>query len=165
MQLNLKWEKKIISNLYLIYQNDKLIGNINKDIFSLKYNGELNGRSFLFIRKGFLNQQVLIIEQSNQRIVGEISLGSWLTKASILINNNTYNWKCKNFWSAKWSISDFKETQIQYSKSLSKGEIYSNTNNELLLLSGLYIAIYYRQQSLLIILIALIPLWITAINS
>ncbi len=164
MQLNLKWERKYLSNLNSIFQNDKLIGNINKDIFSQKSSGELNGKKYFFQKKGFLNQQVLIIDQSDNRIVGEIALDSFMTKASIVINKSMFSWKSDNLLTTRWNVTDYRDIQISFVSTLNKGDIYSNTNKELLILSGLFIANYYKQQRLLIILLVLIPIWLIAIN-
>jgi len=50
------------------------------------------------------------------------------------------------------------ETQISYNSTSCTGQIQSNTDNELLILSGLFVANYYLQMTLVVLLIVFIPI-------
>lgn len=157
MQTNLKWEKNILSNLDdKIYSNNQLIGLLRNSVFSQKTHGELNGKRYIFQTKGFLNQHTDIIDSLENRVVGEITYNSWMTKASISINDKQFNWRYSNLWNSKWSISNSEEVSINYSGRSISGQIDSNTSNALLLLTGLFIFNYYSQTTICILFVLLL---------
>jgi len=83
-----------------------------------------------------------------------------MNKASININGQKFDLKYDNIWNTKWSISSLNETQIRYNSSTTTGQIESKTDNQLLILSGLYVANYYLQMTLAVLLIVFIPILI-----
>lgn len=86
-----------------------------------------------------------------------------MTKASILVDNKTMNWKYDNFWNTKWSIYNSEGIKIQYSGSSTSGQIDSNIDDALLVLCGLFVTNYYWQTTAAII-IALIPIWMVILR-
>ena len=122
--------------------------------------GELNEKKYTFKTTGFFNQHTQIIENNENKIIGEITYNNWMNKATININGKKFELKYNNIWNSKWSITSLNETQISYNSSTSTGQIQSNTDNELLILSGLFVANYYLQMTLAILLIVFIPILI-----
>ena len=159
MQTKLKWKKGIFSNTYNIYFQDQIIGKLKNNSLSQITRGELNGKKYNFITKGFLNKQTEIHDTVNNKVIGTITYNGWMTKATLSILDNKINWKYDNIWNTKWSIFDSDGIEIKYSGSSLKGQINSNTDDDLLLLSGLFVINYYWQITIIIIIIASIPIW------
>ncbi len=143
MKTNYSWTKKFFSNLYNIYSNGAILGNLKDKSFSQTAQGEVNGKEYIFKTKGFLKQHTQIIDSSENRIIGEITYNSWMTKATIAINDKILNWKYDNAWNTKWSLFDTAGTLMNFSGSSSKGHINSNVEDELLILTGLFVTNYY----------------------
>jgi hypothetical protein len=61
----------------------------------------------------------------------------------------------------KWSIFNSEGIRINYSGSSTNGRIESNTEDDLLLLSGLYVTSYYRQLTIAILIAVFVPIWTT----
>lgn len=150
--------------MYSIYFNGTLIGNLKDKSFSQTAKGEVSGKEYIFKTKGFLKQHTEIIDGSENRIIGEITYNSWMTKATIAINDKILNWKYDNAWNTKWSLFDSAGTLLNFSGSSSKGQINSNVEDELLILTGLFVTNYYWQTTTVVLIAALIPIWISAIN-
>lgn len=164
MKTSYSWTKGFFSNLYSIYYNGGLIGNLKDKSFSQTAQGEVNGKEYIFKTKGFLKQHTEIIDSSENRIIGEITYNSWMTKAKITLKDKTINWKYDNAWNTKWSLFDSAGILMNFSGSSSKGQINANVDDELLILAGLFVTNYYWQTTTAVIIAALIPIWISAIN-
>lgn len=156
MQRKLRWAKGFFSSLYKIYSNGEQIGSLKDKAFSQSAVGKLNNKEYLFQTKGFFNQKTQIIDTSVNKTMGEIKYNNWMTKATITINNKTINWKYDNMWNTKWSVFNSEEINIKYSGNSTGGQIDSNTDDELLLLSGLFITNYYWQITIGILVIMII---------
>lgn len=157
-------EKEFFSNLYSIYSNGQQIGKLKDKTFSQISNGELNGKEYTFKTKGFFKQHTEIIDNSENKVLGEIIYNNWMTKANILIENKTINWKYDNLWNTKWSIFNSKRIKIQYSGLSTSGQIDSNINDELLLLSGLFVTNYYWQMTIAVLVAVFVPIWTTVLR-
>ena len=157
MLLNYNWRKGIFSESYQIFNNETQVGSLSNKCFSQTAYGELNEEKYTFKTCGVFKQHTQIIENYN-KIVGEITYNNWMNKATININGQQFDLKYDNIWNTKWSISGLNETQISYNSTSCTGQIQSNTDNELLILSGLFVANYYLQMTLVVLLIVFIPI-------
>lgn len=164
MKTNYSWTKGFFSNLYNIYSNETLIGSLKDKSFSQTAEGKVNGKEYIFKTKGFLKQHTEIIDSSENRVIGEITYNNWMTKATISLNDKTINWKYDNPWNTKWSLFDLTGTLMSFSSSSSKGQIESNVDDELLILTGLFVLNYYWQTTAVVLIAAFIPIWISVIN-
>lgn len=161
MQTNLTWKKGVFSNLYKIYSNGEQIGNLEDKLFSQSGIGVLDNKEYLFQTKGFFKQKTQIIDTAENKTVGEINYNNWMTKATITINDKTINWKYDNLWNTKWSIFNSEGINIKYSGSSTGGQIDSNIDDALLLLSGLFVTNYYWQMTIFILIIVFVSIWTT----
>ena len=164
MKIRLNWEKEIFSSSYSIYSNNQLIGKLKDKTFSQSASGELNGREYIFRTKGLFKQHTEILDKAENRVIGEINYNSWMTKASISINNKEASWKYDNIWSTKWRIFDSEGIEIKYTGSSRKGQIDANTDDALLLLSGLFVTNYYWQWTIIIMVAVFVPIWATVLT-
>lgn len=164
MEAKLKWKKKLFSNLYRIYFNDQQIGILKDNVFTQISNGELNGEKFTFRTKGLFKQNTEITDSSNNKVIGRITYNNWMNKATISLNDKMHEWKYDNIWTTKWSIFDTEGTNIAYAGTQSKGQIDSNTDNSLLVLSGLFVTHYYWHITTIVIIAVLVPIFTTILR-
>lgn len=160
MQLKLRWKKKFFSNVYRIYNETQQIGELRKRSFSRTSTAALNNEKYSFRTSGFFEQCTEILDGSENRI-GEIRYGSWMTKATVRLGEETYQWKYCNTWNSKWSLHDEDGLRITYNGSSNSGYINSTTDHPLLLLIGLYISDYYCETLLVVLLVIFIPIFLT----
>jgi len=158
MNTNLKWEKSFLSSVYRIFSNGRLIGNLDLRAFSNTDIGILNGEKYFFRARGFLSRYTEIVDAKDYNVIGKIIYSSWRSKATLTTLNNTANWKYDNMWHSRWSISSSSGNEIKYAGSSSRGKIDSNTDDALLLLSGLFVTNYYRQTSVAVVVAIFIPI-------
>ena len=164
MKTNLRWEKEIFSSTYSIYSGNRLIGKLKDKTFSQSADGELNGKEYIFMTKGLFKQHTEILDKAENKVIGEITYNTWMTKASLSFNNKKADWKYDNLWSSKWSIFDSEGIEIKYSGLSRKGQIESNSNDPLLLLSGLFVTNYYRHMTVIVLVAVFVPIWATVLN-
>jgi len=159
VQNNFNWKKGIFSDTYRVYSNNQHIGELKNRTFSQSSPGKINGNSYTFRTKGFFKQHTEIIDNSDNSVIGEIAYSNWMTKAFISINEREHIWKYDNIWNTKWSIRDSDNEIINYKGSSSSGQIESDANNDLLLLTGLYVTNYYWQMTVVILIAVLTPIF------
>lgn len=153
MSTKLTWKRNILNGLYTIYDNGLQIGQLKERPFQETSTGEINGKVYTFITKGFFKRETMIFESSNNEAIGKITYNEWRNRANITINNNTAEWKYENILNTKWQIFDAEGIKIEYSGLSLGGEINSVVNDELLLLSGLFVTNFFRQTTLIVIII------------
>ncbi len=162
--IKLRWKKGIFSNTNIIYSKDRQIGKLNESSFSRSATGELNGKIYTFKKKGYFRQTSEIIDVSENKVIGEITYNSWMTKATIKIGDKTIHWKYDNSWNTKWSVFNAEGVRIKYAGSSMSGQIDSNIDDPLFLLCGLYVINYYRQISIAIFIALFVPIWMNALT-
>jgi hypothetical protein len=164
MNTILTWKKGIFSYTYNIFSEGKLIGKMKNNCFSQSADGELYGMKYTFTTKGFFNHHTLIMDNQTNSIIGEINYNNWMTKATLSIQNKKTYWKYENMWNTRWSIFNSEGIQINYSGFSSSGKIESNTEDHLLLLSGLFVTNYYWEMTVAILVAAFVPIWTTILH-
>ncbi|MDR2010155.1 MAG: hypothetical protein LBQ22_06710 [Bacteroidales bacterium] len=151
------WTKRLFSNTYNIYSNGKTIGYLKNKAFSQLVNGRFNDKEYTFRTKGFFKQYTEIIDNTDSSLTGKITYNSWMTRAMLSVNSKILNWKYDNLWNTKWYLSDQDRILINYYDSTTSGQINSDTDDSLLILSGLFIANYYKQMTAVSIMTLIVP--------
>lgn len=142
MKTILNWEKGLFKSTYQIFSGDILVGSLNEKYWTQSAEGELNGRKYLFKSIGFFKPETQIIDVANNIVIGKITYNSWMIKAKIEYAESFFNWKYENCWGTKWSLFDANETLLNYSSSTCKGKMEFNVQNDLFVLTGLFISSY-----------------------
>jgi len=145
METKLKWKKPTFKETYEIYSNGALVGTLKENIWKQIANGTLNGKKVIFKTKGFIKPRTLIIDPDTQATLGKITYNLLLTKARIESARSVANWKYDNIWGTKWSISNSEGVHIRFRGSSSKGTIEHLMQDDLLILTGLFVTNYYWQ--------------------
>jgi len=159
-----RWEKRLFTDTYKIYSANHQIGAMKNKSFSKSAIGDLNGKSYTFKTNGFFKQHTEIIDNIDNSVIGEIDYNDWKTKAFLSIRNEKLTWKYDNIWNTKWSIYKSDKIGIKYTVSASGKQIDSYTEDDLLVLTGLYVTNYYSQVTIAVLVAVFIPIWASLSN-
>ena len=163
MNITYQWKKKVFSDSFKVFSDDAQIARLKNKAFSNTALGEVGGKHYNFKTKGFFKQRTVVIDENADSQVGEINYSHWKSKAEVKLHGKTYTVKYNNFFNTKWSVENTEGKQIQYSvKGLAKGRIDSETDDPLLLLTGLQTHNYFQQVTMVIIVAVFVPIWASA---
>ena len=160
-QVEINWKKNFFAEVYKINAYGKQIGELKDKTFSKTATAVLNDRHYSFRTTGFFQQHTEIRDEAANKVIGEITYGTSLTKATININGEVTHWKYTNTWNTKWRVFNDRGVEINYRGSAQNGTISSNTEDPLLILSGLFITHYFWQIALIFIVAIFIPILLT----
>ncbi|MBN2863815.1 MAG: hypothetical protein JXN62_11670 [Bacteroidales bacterium] len=147
MQIHFTWKTKFFSREYEIYLYDQPAGKLNKQGWSRKSYGEMNGRKVAFEVKRIFKPLTDIIDLENNSVIGSIIIFPWKRKSTVIYQEKEYLWKFDNFWNTRWSMEDKKGNRIKYHSRFLKGNIDSYISDEVLILSGFFLRNYFIQRS------------------
>ena len=165
MKTILNWRKATFRTVYEIYAYNTQIGKLKEKQWSQSAEGELNGHRYSFISKGTFKCRTRIIDSANHKVIGNISYNTWMTKATINYSDRLIQWKYNNTWNTKWSMYDHEGTKLCYRGTSSKGQIESDVDDDMLILTGLYIANYnWQVTTIAVIMAVIIPIIATALH-
>lgn len=146
MERLLSWKKGFFSSTYQFYSNGVQVGSLKIGIWSNDAIGVLDDKEFEFKTKGFFNQETIIVDSKKSLIVGRITYNSWRSKAVIKLTDGTeFSWQYTNFWHSKWTLNK-SLYYINYHGSNYKGEIVSYLEDQVLILTGLFISNHFWQK-------------------
>jgi hypothetical protein len=146
METHYTWKTKLFSRRFDIYDYDVQTGWLEKERWSRKALGEINGFKVMFFTKGFFKQTAQIINAQDDTEIGEIAFNFWRYRAAIKLNYKDYNFRFNNFFMTRWSIGSEDEVIINYQSKAFTGTIDSYSDNSILALSGLYIRNYFKRR-------------------
>jgi hypothetical protein len=156
MTPHLTWKKGNFSDKYILMADGTQRGSLKRGAWSRNTAGILEGRKYTFKRKGVFHQHTIIYDQETNEEVGNIDFNSWRSRATLTLpTGETYHWKYLNFRQSSWSLADDNDTFVTYRASFfsNTGDITGNTSNEVLLLTGLYIARHYFESAAVVVVI------------
>ena len=147
MEIQYNWKTKLFSKKFDIYQHEILKGELYKENWSRKVNGELNIRRVMFETKGIFKYETTIIDLQGEMTIGTIKFTNWKAKSTISYQNKDYKWQFDNFLRSKWSLSDENGVIIRYHSHAFTGIIVSYTRDEILILTGFFIRNFLKRRS------------------
>jgi len=106
METQLYWKTKLFSRKYIIYQYDRVIGELRKVSMSRKTKGEIFGRKLLFETRGFFKQETQISDLQDNSVIASITYRRWKHVSAISYQGKDYNWQYENFFRSRWSLSN-----------------------------------------------------------
>jgi len=161
----LNWKKGTFSSTCRISSGEEIIGELANYAFKQTAEGVIRNKRYLFRTKGLFKQETLIIDGESDLVIGNISYNSMMSKATIQFKDRTVNWKYDTGWQTKWSLYTDQGTLMKFaSRSMNKGKIEYEEEDDLLVLTGLFVTNYYQQAMIAIMVAVLIPIWVSVIN-
>lgn len=147
METQYSWKTKLFSKRFEIYRRETLAGELRKEGWSRRVNGELNGRKIMFETKGFFNCTTQIINLQDNSVAGQVIYHKWKAKSTIVYDDREYQWQFDNFFRSKWSIGNENGNLIKFHSNGFKGSIISYSKDDILILAGFFIRNYIKQRS------------------
>ncbi len=151
MERMLTWTKGVFDSNYQLYANGDIKGSLIFSSFKNNARGiALN--NYYFTTEGFLNPVTKIRDEKHNQI-GIITYNSWNLKATVTFNDLSHaSWSYTNGWLSRWTITNHQDKQIQFHATTGAGTAHSNNDDELLMLSGLFIREFFSRAIMLIII-------------
>jgi hypothetical protein len=146
METHFTWRTKLFSRKFDIYENDRQAGYLEKEWWSRRSGGEINGFKIMFATKGFFKQTTRIINVQDEYELGYVEFNFWKFLATIHLNERDFYFRFNNFFNTSWSVGDINEVLINYHSKCLKGTIDSYSDNSVLIITGLYIRNFFRQR-------------------
>lgn len=159
MKTRLHWKRKAFSSTSEIFSEATLIGRLRENSWNQSAEGELNGENYHFKTKGIFKPVTQITQSESNSPIGKIEYNSWKTKASIQLSGKTIQWRYDNIWNTRWSLSDSAGILMKFKGNASKGNIAVEKEDDLLLLTGLFVTNYYRQMAIILLVAIMIPIF------
>ncbi|RYG16661.1 MAG: hypothetical protein EOO07_12785 [Chitinophagaceae bacterium] len=157
MQRLLTWRKGLFDSNYQLYTNSEIKGSL---IFS-SWKNNARGialKNYYFTTEGFLNP-VTKIRDENHNEIAKINYNSWKLKATLTFKDLEHaSWSFSNGWLSEWTITNHRDKQIHYQSSAGTGVVHSDNEDELMMLSGLFIREFFSRALLIIILVIVVPM-------
>jgi len=158
MEQQLAWRKEVFNSHYQLYVNGEIKGSLLFNNWSNSARG-IARKNYYFLTQGYFNP-VTIIRDENFSKIGEIHYHFWKLKSSVHLHTDQHAfWSFSNGRLSQWSITRHTE-QVRYQAKTGSGLIYSNTEDELLLLTGIYIREFFSRTLITLLMLILIALLI-----
>jgi hypothetical protein len=119
---------------------------------------------YLFRTRGLFKPKTKISDSSSNQEVAIITYNALMNKGFIKYKERTITWRFENIWATRWGLYEGDHLLVQYRGRSVMGNIITEEEDDLLILTGLFINNFYRQQSIAILIAVLIPIWATLMN-
>ena len=160
MEHLLTWTKGIFDNSYQLFQNGVIKGNLIFDTWKNEARTLFKEGNLIINSQGFFESNNYIYNDKGE-LLGTITFETWKAKATVTLKNGEqFYFNFTNGWYTKWEIGDLKGKQAIYDSDTSSGRISSNTDDQMMLISGLFIREYFTRRllALVIFLVIFIPI-------
>jgi len=104
-------------------------------------------KNYFFTNVGFWQSKTNVFDKKTNELVAIITYDSWKSKAVISMKSGEqFEWKSTNFWKSQFVVSNYKDANIIYNSSSNSGSISSDTDDSLLMITGLFIKQIYNKR-------------------
>jgi hypothetical protein len=145
------WKKKFFDSTYRIYRGDREVGQLSGNTWKRSAYGEMNHKRYLFSTKKVRKPETEVIDVRSNAVIGMITYEARMTRATIHFRDRSVEWKYDNTWQTKWSQVDSNGDRMDFHGSLRKGIIECSKEDELLLLTGFFVSVYYWQMTVVVV--------------
>ena len=164
MKTTLSWKRGVFSSTCRIFSGEDYIGELANYAFKHTAEGVIRNKRYLFRTKGLFKQETQIIDGVSDQVIANISYNSMMSKATIEFKDRTVSWKYDNTWQTRWSLYDKLGIYMKFKGGPNKGSIEYEEEDDLLVLTGLFVTNYYQQAMIAIMVAVFIPIWVSVIN-
>lgn len=165
MKTKLNWKRGAFSTTYQILSDERSIGQLENHTFRQTSEGRINKSKYSFVTRGVFKQETRIMDGDSRKVIGTIRYNSMKSRASIELPGRTLSWKYDNAWQTRWRICDEKQTLMEFAGRSFKGSIEFEQDDDLLVLTGLYVTNYYQQAMIAVFVAVFIPIWVTLFSN
>lgn len=158
MERRLNWTKGIFESSYQLFEGGEIKHTLFFDTWRNEARAISQQSTYFFKSNGFMNSSIQLFDDKNN-LIAMINYQPWQSKAIVsLTSGEVYHWAFTNNWHSKWAITDLKAKHVNYDSDLSSGTISANTDDEIMLLTGLYIREYFNKIIYLVFFILFVTI-------
>ncbi len=145
MEQVLFWRKGLFDSSYQVFDQQQLKFSMNFSSWQNSAIATTQTGIYLLKSEGFARPETRILNNQNETLA--TITYDWLGfKARIVFaSGETFDWRYQNSWLSRWSLNNLKDKQILFSASAGNGNIHSNIDDDMLVLTGLFIREYYSR--------------------
>ncbi|QNR85860.1 hypothetical protein H9N25_05260 [Pedobacter riviphilus] len=148
----INWKSNWLSGNFQLFADGVQKGMITFETWKSNAESMLEDKNYQFVNEGFWQSSTKVIDRKTGGVVAVITYDSWKSKALISLNTGEqYEWKSTGIWKSQWTVSNYKDAHIMYTSGNNSGAISSDTDNNLLIIAGLFIKQVYHKRAVLII--------------
>ena len=148
----INWKSNWLNGNFQLFVDGVQKGMISFSSWRSDAESMFEDKNYQFVNEGFWQSRTKVIDRKTNEVVAVINYDTWKSKAVIsLKSDEQYEWKSKSLWGSQWTVSNYKDEHIMYNSSSNSGTLSSDTDNELLIIAGLFIKQIYNKQAILVI--------------
>lgn len=160
----INWKSNWFSGNFQLFADGVQKGAITFATWRSDAESMFEDKNYFFSNEGFWQSCTKVTDRKTKEVVAMITYDTWKSKAVIsLKSGEQYEWKSTNLRRSQWTVSNYKDAHIAYSASNNFGAISSDTDNELLIIAGLFIKQIYKKRAI-VLFACIIPVITVSIN-
>lgn len=160
----INWRSNWLSGDFQLFTDGVQKGIISFSSWRSDAESMFEDKNYFFSNVGFWQSQTNVIDRKTHEVVAIITYDSWKSKAVIsLKSGEQYEWRSTGIWKSQFTVSNYKDEHIMYSSNSNTGTISSDTDNELLIVAGLFIKHIYNKR-VVVLVACFMPLIMISIN-
>ncbi|WP_293310120.1 hypothetical protein [Pedobacter sp. UBA5917] len=160
----INWKNNWFSGNFQLFVDGVQKGMITFSAWRNDAESMFEDKNYQFVNEGFWRYRTKVIDRKTNVVVAIITYDSWKSKAVISLNTGEqYEWKSTGIWKSQFTVSNYKDAHIMYSSSSNSGAISTDTDNELLIVAGLFIKQIYNKRAAVLVA-CFVPLITVSIN-
>lgn len=160
MEYNFNWNKSTFDSKYQVFAQGLLKYALNFGTWNNTAIATTQTGIYLFKSNGVFNPESMLLDNKNE-VRAAIKFNLLSLNATVkFIGGDEFMFLYQKNWITEWSLNNGKEKQVFYSAKTGAGLVNSNIDDELVILTGLYIREYYSRLLFLFIGLLLIGLFI-----
>lgn len=150
------WRKKLLCSKYQLYSDLGYAGKMQDVGTCYSALAQFEETRYKFKVKGLLQQKAEVQDLVDGSAAGEIKFNCWWPGARIRIGDQYWDWRFTDWFFHAFLMTNDHE-KIYFESDRRGGEVFGNTQNNLAIMSGLFVLNYYRQM-LIICIVSIFPL-------
>ncbi|QPH39457.1 hypothetical protein [Pedobacter endophyticus] len=141
----LNWRKSLFDSNYHVFDDALLKFSISFSALKNSAIATTQQGVYILRSEGYSNPETKVINNKNEVIA--IIKYDWLGfKARIsFVSGEQFDWTFQNSWLSRWSLNNHADKQLIYNSSTGTGLIHTNTDDDLLILIGLFTREYFMR--------------------
>lgn len=142
--MSLTWKSSFTGSECRIFRGKVIAGILKVSIWKSEGYGELNGHLLRFRPKGFLKNNITLLDIEGKKELGQISINYWKRSAVIVYNDISFSLKYTSWFRQRWTVTSGEDAAV-FEQSLfgKNGSIEEDYITPAVILSALYVNVIF----------------------
>jgi len=154
MTTNLNWNKNLYRNQIKIFQGFQKHSSLTGNLLNTKVIGSFKENKYIFKRNN--SNDISIVDLRTDEEVVTIKINKLVNKSVINLKGKNYTFSYENFFKSSWTIKQDYKDLIKYKSNFNRGRINSETDDELLILTGMYLSNQFWKTGVSIVVFSIL---------